>query len=137
MSQKVQTPNVGLVVLTGDEQRIARNRTALCRELGTQAYRITEVSMITEHEAEKILYTVLICHCGFSSEVHISNPVNDIAWLCFVTTPRDVEEHQSPFNAKMPTGEFLKSIPWVWAPRTTKELGIALDILGLRNQASI
>lgn len=136
---KAHTPKVGLVVLTGENWRIERNQAALLRELATIAYRAREVKIVTDYdeEAEKVDATVLICHNGFSSAVYESNPVNDMAWLCFITTNQHVEAPKPAFNAKTSIHEFLKSLPYVWAPRTLEELDIALGILGLRNKASI
>lgn len=139
MSQKAPVPNVGLIVLTGEDWRIERNKTVLLRELATQAYRVNEVRIVTDHdvESERANATVLICHSGFSPAVYESNPVNDIAWLCFITIPQNVSHYKSPFDTQTSVNQFLGSIPYVWAPSSIAELGITLEILRLRNKATI
>lgn len=129
MSKNEQS--VGLVVLTGDESEDIEIREGIIREMRLSHHR---VHMTIEFHKPKA--TILIFRSKFDGELGTEAMIEDLSSICGSRTLKTPSNYRSEYNVNIPAEIFLGGLPHTWTPVNKEELEIALDILGLRKQAS-
>jgi len=129
MSKNEQS--VGLVVLTGDKSEVLGTRDELIQEMRLYHHR---VHMTIEFHKPKA--TVLIFRSMFDGEAGTNCMIEDLSSICGSRTLKSPKNYRSEYEGSVPVEIFLGGLPHIWTPVNKEELAIALDILGLRKQAS-
>lgn len=129
MSKEKQS--VGLVVLTGDESDDPEMRNGLIREIRLYHHR---VHMTIEFHHPKA--TILILRSKFEGDMGTNCMLEDLNSICGARTLKNPRNYITEYKRNTPAEIFLSGITHIWTPVNAEELDIALDILGLRKQAS-
>ena len=129
MSKNEQS--VGLVVLTGDESGGTEVRDSIIQDMRVCHHRIHMTIEFHKPEAK-----ILIFRSKFDGELGTNCMIEDLSSICGSRTLKSPANYKSEYSANMPAEIFLGGLPHIWTPVNKEELDIALEILGLRKQAS-